>query len=143
MARATTVFCANGIKKPPEQAEPPGGSVFQGHSMAPSTEERTAAAGSQHVPHPAPGLLGLSVGEGQDGPPLAAGRGLGGIRHRAADSGAARMRVTGGIAYPLPVSGAPTALGDGTWFTRSEAGDRAAPLAHRTPDCTGELTISQ
>ncbi|MES9556844.1 hypothetical protein ACIODX_23020 [Streptomyces sp. NPDC088190] len=35
----------------------------------------------------------------------------------------APMRVAARIAYPFPVSGAPTALGDGTWYTVSEAGD--------------------
>ncbi|MFC0007793.1 hypothetical protein [Micromonospora siamensis] len=34
----------------------------------------TVAAGSHHVPHPDPGQLGLSVGEGQDGVPLLWGR---------------------------------------------------------------------
>ncbi|MEV0807790.1 hypothetical protein [Micromonospora sp. NPDC050200] len=33
-----------------------------------------AAAGSHHVPHPDPGQMGLSVGEGQDGVPLRWGR---------------------------------------------------------------------
>ncbi|MET8234428.1 hypothetical protein ABZS77_27520 [Micromonospora sp. NPDC005298] len=34
----------------------------------------TAAAGSHHVPHPDPGQMGLSIGEGQDGVPLRWGR---------------------------------------------------------------------
>ncbi|MEU8676889.1 hypothetical protein [Streptomyces sp. NPDC048560] len=34
----------------------------------------TVAAGSDHVPHPDPALMGLSVGEGQDGSPLLRGR---------------------------------------------------------------------
>ncbi|MFD7873617.1 hypothetical protein ACFV5G_05725 [Streptomyces sp. NPDC059766] len=34
----------------------------------------TAAAGSDHVPHPDPGQMGLSIGEGQDGSPLRWGR---------------------------------------------------------------------
>ncbi|WP_406261129.1 hypothetical protein [Streptomyces nigra] len=34
----------------------------------------TVAAGSVHVPHPDPGRMGLSVGEGQDGSPLLWGR---------------------------------------------------------------------
>ncbi|MGW2338281.1 hypothetical protein ACWCXS_30475 [Streptomyces sp. NPDC001685] len=34
----------------------------------------TVAAGSVHVPHPDPGQMGLSVGEGQDGSPLLWGR---------------------------------------------------------------------
>ncbi|MEV6846332.1 hypothetical protein [Actinoplanes sp. NPDC051411] len=34
----------------------------------------TATAGSHHVPHPDPGQMGLSVGEGQDGVPLLWGR---------------------------------------------------------------------
>ncbi|MGK5517749.1 hypothetical protein ACSNN9_00125 [Micromonospora sp. URMC 107] len=34
----------------------------------------TAAAGSHHVPHPDPGQMGLSIGEGQDGAPLRWGR---------------------------------------------------------------------
>ncbi|HEX5542128.1 MAG TPA: hypothetical protein VFX60_11310 [Micromonospora sp.] len=34
----------------------------------------TAAAGSQHIPHPDAGQMGLSVGEGQDGAPLRWGR---------------------------------------------------------------------
>ncbi|MFB9545895.1 hypothetical protein [Micromonospora sagamiensis] len=34
----------------------------------------TGAAGSQHVPHPDPGQMGLRVGEGQDGSPLRWGR---------------------------------------------------------------------
>ncbi|MFB8760439.1 hypothetical protein [Streptomyces nigra] len=34
----------------------------------------TAAAGSVHVPHPDPGRMGLSIGEGQDGSPLRWGR---------------------------------------------------------------------
>ncbi|MEH0935839.1 hypothetical protein [Micromonospora psammae] len=34
----------------------------------------TAAAGSHHIPHPEPGQMGLSVGEGQDGAPLRWGR---------------------------------------------------------------------
>ncbi|WP_037627848.1 hypothetical protein [Streptomyces aureus] len=34
----------------------------------------TAAAGSDHVPHPDPGQMGLSIGEGQDGTPLRWGR---------------------------------------------------------------------
>ncbi|MFE5190372.1 hypothetical protein [Streptomyces sp. NPDC056628] len=34
----------------------------------------TAAAGSVHVPHPDPGQMGLSIGEGQDGAPLRWGR---------------------------------------------------------------------
>ncbi|MGA5822935.1 hypothetical protein ACPC54_34370 [Kitasatospora sp. NPDC094028] len=35
----------------------------------------------------------------------------------------ARMRVTARIDYPFPISGSPKALGDGTWYTVSEAGD--------------------
>lgn len=35
---------------------------------------QTCAAGSDHVPHPDPGQMGLSVGEGQDGVPLRWGR---------------------------------------------------------------------
>ncbi|MER6959982.1 hypothetical protein [Streptomyces sp. NPDC000618] len=34
----------------------------------------TAAAGSDHVPHPDPGQMGLSIGEGQEGSPLRWGR---------------------------------------------------------------------
>ncbi|MBQ0905661.1 hypothetical protein [Micromonospora sp. U21] len=34
----------------------------------------TAAAGSHHVPHPDPGQMGISIGEGQDGVPLRWGR---------------------------------------------------------------------
>ncbi|MGW3892282.1 hypothetical protein ACWD69_26665 [Micromonospora chokoriensis] len=34
----------------------------------------TVAAGSHHIPHPDPGQMGLSVGEGQDGVPLLWGR---------------------------------------------------------------------
>ncbi|MGV9273366.1 hypothetical protein [Streptomyces griseosporeus] len=34
----------------------------------------TAAAGSHHVPHPDPGQMGLSIGEGQDGSPARWGR---------------------------------------------------------------------
>ncbi|MFI0728019.1 hypothetical protein ACH4S9_03210 [Streptomyces sp. NPDC021225] len=180
-------------------------------------DAQTAAAGSDHVPHPDPGQMGLSVGEGQDGVPLLWGRWdgrtltvdrLGGddwvllavspsgdrfltvthyqetlAVHRAADGSvlagadaatavprhpemppdsdeeepywdyyagfldedtviaatagsdeefgaerhwlldAARMGVAGQIDYPFPISGWPTALGDGTWLTRSEAGD--------------------
>ncbi|MFF3584732.1 hypothetical protein [Streptomyces mirabilis] len=37
-------------------------------------ETRTAAAGSVHVPHPDPGQMGLTIGEGQDGSPLRWGR---------------------------------------------------------------------
>lgn len=37
-------------------------------------DTRTWAAGSWHVPHPDPGRMGLSVGEGQDGAPLLWGR---------------------------------------------------------------------
>ncbi|MGW5134162.1 hypothetical protein [Streptomyces sp. NPDC004135] len=35
---------------------------------------RTAAAGSVHVPHPEPGQMGLTIGEGQEGSPLRWGR---------------------------------------------------------------------
>ncbi|MEV0010379.1 hypothetical protein AB0M10_13140 [Streptomyces sp. NPDC051840] len=38
------------------------------------TATHTAAAGSGHVPHPDPALMGLTVGEGQDGAPLRWGR---------------------------------------------------------------------
>lgn len=38
------------------------------------TQTRTAAAGSVHVPHPDPGQMGLTIGEGQDGSPLRWGR---------------------------------------------------------------------
>ncbi|MFJ3224736.1 hypothetical protein ACIPJS_15485 [Streptomyces sp. NPDC086783] len=38
------------------------------------TRTRTSAAGSVHVPHPDPGQMGLSVGEGQEGAPLRWGR---------------------------------------------------------------------
>ncbi|MFE2284709.1 hypothetical protein ACFXDJ_11095 [Streptomyces sp. NPDC059443] len=37
-------------------------------------DAQTAAAGSDHVPHPDPAQMGLSVGEGQDGVPLRWGR---------------------------------------------------------------------
>ncbi|UQW99500.1 hypothetical protein [Streptomyces sp. RerS4] len=37
-------------------------------------ETGTAASGSEHVPHPDPRQMGLSVGEGQDGSPLRWGR---------------------------------------------------------------------
>lgn len=37
-------------------------------------DAQTAAAGSEHVPHPDPAQMGLSVGEGQDGVPLRWGR---------------------------------------------------------------------
>ncbi|WP_258053668.1 hypothetical protein [Streptomyces sp. Ru72] len=37
-------------------------------------ETGTAAAGSVHVPHPDPGQMGLTIGEGQDGAPLRWGR---------------------------------------------------------------------
>ncbi|MFE0422813.1 hypothetical protein [Streptomyces sp. NPDC058953] len=37
-------------------------------------ETGTSAAGSVHVPHPDPGQMGLSIGEGQDGAPLRWGR---------------------------------------------------------------------
>lgn len=37
-------------------------------------ETGTDSAGSEHVPHPDPGQMGLSVGEGQDGAPLRWGR---------------------------------------------------------------------
>ncbi|MEU9107772.1 hypothetical protein AB0D54_26250 [Streptomyces xanthophaeus] len=37
-------------------------------------ETGTAAAGSVHVPHPDPGQMGLTIGEGQDGSPLRWGR---------------------------------------------------------------------
>ncbi|MGO4421338.1 hypothetical protein AB4Z54_22180, partial [Streptomyces sp. MCAF7] len=46
---------------------------------------------------------------------------LGAERHWLLD--AARMSLTGQIDYPFPISGWPMALGDGTWLTRSEAGD--------------------
>ena len=35
----------------------------------------------------------------------------------------ARMRLTGRIAYPFPISGAPTPLGGGRWHTVSGTGD--------------------
>ncbi|MFE4833020.1 hypothetical protein [Streptomyces sp. NPDC056672] len=38
------------------------------------TQTRTAAAGSVHVPHPDPGQMGLTIGEGQDGSQLRWGR---------------------------------------------------------------------
>ncbi|MET9735155.1 hypothetical protein ABZZ79_32300 [Streptomyces sp. NPDC006458] len=38
------------------------------------TRTHTAAACSDHVPHPDPGQMGLSIGEGQDGTPLRWGR---------------------------------------------------------------------
>jgi hypothetical protein len=34
-----------------------------------------------------------------------------------------RMRLSGQVTYPDPVSGPPRALGDGTWYTVSETGD--------------------
>ncbi|MFE2090025.1 hypothetical protein [Streptomyces sp. NPDC059460] len=37
-------------------------------------DAETVAAGSEHVPHPDPAQMGLSVGEGQDGAPLLWGR---------------------------------------------------------------------
>ncbi|MGY0061897.1 hypothetical protein ACWY4P_36080 [Streptomyces sp. LZ34] len=180
-------------------------------------DAQTSAVGSEHVPHPDPGQMALSVGEGQDGAPLLWGRWDGrtlsvdrlgdddwvllaispsGDRfltvthyqetlavHRAADGSvlaelvaeaavpphpdaqfehrevwwdhnagfldedtvitgtfesdliaggevgrnwlldAARMRLTGQIDYPFPLSSWPTALGDGTWLTWSEASD--------------------
>ncbi|MGW5175427.1 hypothetical protein ACWERY_13820 [Streptomyces sp. NPDC004082] len=67
------------------------------------TRTRTSAAGSVHVPHPDPGQMGLSVGEGQDW---------------LVD--ATRMRLTGRIGYPFEVSGLPRGLGNGTWYTVSE-----------------------
>lgn len=178
----------------------------------------TVAAGSDHVPHPDPAQMGLSVGEGQDGAPVRWGRWdgerlsveclgsddrvlmavspsgdrlltvahyqealsllrladgsvsaeleaesavpphpempeendepearwdyecgfldedtlvagtaesdeeYGGARHWLLD--AHHLTVTGEIAYPFPPSGAPNALGDGTWTTLSE--DRTA-----------------
>lgn len=33
------------------------------------------------------------------------------------------MRVAARITYPFPISGGVTTLGDGTWYTVSEAGD--------------------
>ncbi|MBV6702324.1 hypothetical protein [Kitasatospora aureofaciens] len=46
---------------------------------------------------------------------------LGTELHWLVDAG--RMRVTDQITYPFPISGTPEALGDGTWYTVSEAGD--------------------
>ncbi|MFD4943943.1 hypothetical protein ACFWNT_15765 [Streptomyces sp. NPDC058409] len=183
-------------------------------------DAETVAAGSDHVPHPDPSRMGLSVGEGQDGVPMLWGRwdgeklsverfcddervlmavspsgerfltvthyeetlgvhriGDGSVlteldtenaipRHPEADpddkdadetlwdyecgfldeetviagtserdeeygeerhwlvsTDAAQMRVAAQITYPFPVSGGVTALGDGTWYTVSEAGD--------------------
>lgn len=37
-------------------------------------DAQTVAAGSDHIPHPDPALMGLGVGEGQDGSPLLWGR---------------------------------------------------------------------
>ncbi|MFJ9576194.1 hypothetical protein ACIRQF_07365 [Streptomyces sp. NPDC101191] len=42
------------------------------------TQTQTAAAGSAHVPHPDPGQMGLTIGEGQDGSPLRWGKWDGG-----------------------------------------------------------------
>ncbi|MFF1836133.1 hypothetical protein ACFVXE_18270 [Streptomyces sp. NPDC058231] len=177
-------------------------------------DTETVAAGSEHVPHPDPAQMGLSVGEGQDGAPLLWGRWDGKElsvaqfgeqeriltsvsptgehfltvshdldslalhrvvdgevvaelsaegtvpRHPEADPDdhdadevmwdyecgfvddaraitstdqeeecgpvrhwllrAKDMRPTARIEYPFPVSGTPTALGDGTWYTVSE-----------------------
>ena len=182
-------------------------------------DAQTVAAGSEHVPHPDPARMGLSVGEGQDGVPLLWGRWdreklhaerigeddrvlaavspsgdrfltvthyqetlavhrvedgsvaaeldasvavprhpdahpdddeveeetlwdyacgfldedtviagttesdeeFGAGRHWLVDT--ARMRLTGRIAYPFPISGAPTPLGGGRWHTVSDTGD--------------------
>ncbi|WP_329451651.1 hypothetical protein OG894_24425 [Streptomyces sp. NBC_01724] len=180
-------------------------------------DAQTVAAGSEHVPHPDPAQMGLSVGEGQDGAPLLWGRWdgtelsvehfgeeeriltsvsptgehfltvahdldslalhrvsdgavvaeieaadavprhpdadpddfdaddvmwdyecgfvdketaisstdqdeeYGPVRHWLLD--ATGMRPAGQVTYPFPVSGTPTALGDGTWYTVSGSGD--------------------
>lgn len=44
-------------------------------------------------------------------------------RHWLVSAGAAGMRGSARLTYPFPVSGGPTALGDGTWYTVSEHGD--------------------
>ncbi|MFD7622575.1 hypothetical protein [Streptomyces sp. NPDC059802] len=44
-------------------------------------------------------------------------------RHWLVSATGDRMRLTARITYPFPISGAPTALGDGTWYTVSAAGD--------------------
>ncbi|MEE1768061.1 hypothetical protein PUR34_07635 [Streptomyces sp. JV185] len=44
-------------------------------------------------------------------------------RHWLVGTAGAEMRLTAQLTYPFPASGAPTALGDGTWYTVSEAGD--------------------
>ncbi|MER5370477.1 hypothetical protein [Streptomyces sp. NPDC002722] len=44
-------------------------------------------------------------------------------RHWLVSTAGAGMRLTAQVAYPFPISGVPTALGDGTWYTVSEAGD--------------------
>lgn len=44
-------------------------------------------------------------------------------RHWLVSTAGAGMRLTAQVTYPFPISGAPTALGDGTWYTVSEAGD--------------------
>ncbi|MEU9847938.1 hypothetical protein [Streptomyces sp. NPDC047985] len=44
-------------------------------------------------------------------------------RHWLVSAGATGMRVSARITYPFPISGGATALGDGTWYTVSEAGD--------------------
>ncbi|MET9656459.1 hypothetical protein [Streptomyces sp. NPDC006510] len=44
-------------------------------------------------------------------------------RHWLVSTAGEQLRVIARITYPFPISGAPTALGDGTWYTVSEAGD--------------------
>ncbi|MGE7437376.1 hypothetical protein [Kitasatospora sp. NPDC001175] len=46
---------------------------------------------------------------------------FGAVRHWLVD--AARMRTIGQVDYPFPISAAPRALGDGTWYTLTEDGD--------------------
>ncbi|WP_405713785.1 MULTISPECIES: hypothetical protein [unclassified Streptomyces] len=44
-------------------------------------------------------------------------------RHWLVSTAGAELRVAAQVAYPFPISGAPTVLGDGTWYTVSDSGD--------------------
>lgn len=69
------------VSGPLEHAVPDGGrgeewlviNAADGTLLA-RAQTGTAAAGSVHVPHPDPGQMGLTIGEGQDGSPLRWGR---------------------------------------------------------------------
>jgi hypothetical protein len=80
----------------------------------------TAAAGSHHIAHPDPQVMGLSVGEGQDGSPLLWGR---------FDGGSLQLARVGADDHIL-VAAAPT----GDRFVAITHSSRDEMTIHRLPD---------